>query len=114
MRRVTVGPSRIHGRGIFAGEAIGRGRRVGAYLGVRARRNGPYVLWVREGEGALVGISGQNDLRFVNHAARPNARFVDADLFALRRIRLGEEITVDYGPDPPGAATVRSRRPRRT
>lgn len=106
-RRITVAPSRIHGRGIFAGEPIGRGEHVGSYLGRGARRNGRYVLWVRQGDGTLAGISGQNDLRYVNHASRPNAIFVDHELFALRRIRPGEEITVDYGADPPRPAPRR-------
>jgi len=104
VRRIVVRPSRIHGRGIFAGEPIRRGEHVGSYLGRPARRNGPFVLWVRAGDGALAGVSGQNDLRYVNHASRPNAIFVDRELFARRSIRAGEEITVDYGDDPPRPA----------
>jgi SET domain-containing protein len=45
------------------------------------------------------GIAGTTELRFLNHAARPNAEFRVDRLFALRNIRQGEEITCDYGED---------------
>jgi len=104
---IEVRPSRIHGRGIFARAAIGRGELIGRYLGVPARRNGSHVLWVLRGDGRREGVSGQNDLRFVNHSRHPNAMFFGDALHALRRIRPGEEITVNYGPDPPGGTSRR-------
>lgn len=111
---IEVRESRIHGRGIFACEPLARGLLIGRYLGPRVRRNGRYVLWVWQDDDTLVGVSGQNDLRYVNHSRRPNAVFYGEELFALRRIRAGEEITVDYGPDPPGPVAAPRRRLART
>ena len=100
-QRTYVRKSRIHGRGLFAGRSIGRGRYIGSYAGTRTTRNGRYVLWVPGHNGDYEGIAGKNDLRFVNHSRRPNAAFHGTELFSLRQIRPHEEITVDYGPDFP-------------
>ncbi len=94
-----VRKSLIHGRGLFAGRSIGRGRYIGSYAGRRTSRNGRYVLWVPGNNGDYEGIAGKNDLRFVNHSRRPNAAFYGAELFSLRQIHPHEEITVNYGSD---------------
>jgi hypothetical protein len=44
-----------------------------------------------------VGRIGRNRLRFLNHAKDPNAEFDGFDLYALRAIAVGEELTIDYG-----------------
>lgn len=90
-----VRTSSIHGRGLFAARAFRRGDVIGVFEGVRTRRAGPHVLWLDERE----GVRGTNDLRYVNHAARPNAAFDGVELVALRAIPAGSEITHDYGPD---------------
>jgi len=36
-------------------------------------------------------------LRFLNHSRGPNVEFAGADLHALRDIKAGEELLVDYG-----------------
>lgn len=95
---VMIRRSEIHGRGLFAVRRIPRGARIGIYEGPKTLRNGAYVLWVDEG-GREFGIAGKNDLRFVNHSKRPNAVFEADELFSLRAIAPGEEITFDYGAD---------------
>ena len=92
-------PSDIHGTGVFAARDIGRGAYIGTYHGPTATRNGTYVLWVYDPDDPeeVVGISGRNVLRFLNHARPGNARFEGADLYARRSIRAGTEITFDYG-----------------
>lgn len=94
-RLVYVAASPIHGWGLFARERLARGAFVGTYLGPRARRNGSHVLWVADGDG-WIGRRGFNRLRYVNHSPRPNAEFDGFDLYALRAIAPGEEITIDY------------------
>ena len=92
---VYVDRSPIHGKGLFARCEIGRGTYIGRYLGPEARRNGSHVLWVESGDG-WVGRRGFNRLRYLNHAVPPNAEFDGFELYARRRIRAGEEITIDY------------------
>lgn len=94
---VYVAESDIHGRGVFAARHIRKGATIGTFEGVPTRRNGRYVLWVERDDGGWDGRRGTGDLRFVNHSDTPNAEFRGWDLVALRAIRSGEEVTVDYG-----------------
>lgn len=95
---VYVAPSPIHGKGLFARSPIGAGGFIGTYLGPPAKRNGSHVLWVESDHG-WIGRRGYNRLRYLNHSLRPNAEFDGFDLYARRRIRPDEEITIDYGWD---------------
>lgn len=90
-------PSKIHGNGLFARVAIGKGAYIGTYEGPHAKRDGTYVLWVYEEGKNPVGRSGRNLLRYLNHKERGNAEFDGFDLYALRDIRPHEEITFNYG-----------------
>jgi SET domain-containing protein len=94
--RVCRAASPIHGQGCFARIAFAPGDYIGAYLGPPARRNGTYVLWVSDDGECWHGRSGRNLLRWLNHSDRPNAAFEGFDLYALRAIAPGEEITFDY------------------
>lgn len=94
-RKFVVKDSEIHGRGLFAGVDFYKDEYIASYKGPRTRRDGPYVLWLEDGEN--VGIDGQNALRYVNHSETPNAIFYGEELFALRKISPGEEITFHYG-----------------
>ena len=96
--RVSPGPSAIHGTGLFARRTIRSGTHIGTYQGPMVKTDGTYVLWVQEG-GRPVGRKGVNELRFLNHSDRPNAEFDGFELYALRTIRAGEEITINYHPD---------------
>lgn len=95
--RVYRAASPIHGTGCFARVAIAAGELIGTYAGRPARRDGTYVLWVMEEGRAPVGRSGRGLLRWLNHQVPGNARFDGFDLYALRDIAPGEEITFDYG-----------------
>ena len=46
-----------------------------------------------------MGRRGDNELRFLNHADKPNAEFDGWDLYAATQIKKGEEITFNYEPD---------------
>lgn len=95
--KVEVRPSPIHGKGVFATETIRRGERIGRYVGYRTKRDGRYVLWVTNKKGEWQGYRGYGRLRFLNHRSTPNAEFRGIDLYAIRTIRAGEEITFHYG-----------------
>lgn len=88
--------SPIHGRGVFATRNITEGEFIGHYLGRRTDTDGMHTLWIEFDDG-LRGYEGIGRLKYVNHAATPNAEFDDRDLYATRTIRGGEEITVHYG-----------------
>lgn len=95
--RFVVKKSPIHGRGVFASSSIRKGTHIGTYVGEPADENDTYVLWVETDEGGEVGIDGTNELRFLNHSDEPNAEFDGPELYALRTIRVGEEILFYYG-----------------
>lgn len=95
-RRFEVRESPIHGMGVFARDTIREGEYIGRYIGWRTDEDSMYTLWVEYPEGQR-GYFGTGRLRYLNHSTRPNAEFDGRDLFALRTIRPGEEIFVDYG-----------------
>jgi len=97
--RVEVRPSKIHGMGLFAVDRIERGAMIGRYEGPIVQDDGPHVLWITRDDGAEYGIDGQNIMRYVNHATRPNAAFYEDELYATRVIPAGAEITHHYGDD---------------
>ena len=101
LRCLQVRSSGIHGKGVFALETIAKGVFIGTYRGRPAVRPGPFVLWVENDDGTERGISGRNKLRFLNHSRSPNAELVGEDLFSLRRIQPGEEVTIHYGDEIP-------------
>jgi uncharacterized protein len=105
-----IGPSAIHGYGLFAAEPIARGTRVWAFhpaldlvvpeaevAGLPAVaqayfRNYAYRPLAEEGVWYLNG----DYAKFMNHAAEPNLTEVDGCNLALRDIAVGEELTCDY------------------
>lgn len=92
------GPSSIHGFGVFARQNIAKGELIGEYLGPETEDNDIHVLWVEDGD-ELYARDGENGLRYLNHSRQPNAEFDGFELYALRRIKIGEEITFNYGDD---------------
>jgi SET domain-containing protein len=104
-RLTTVRPSALGGQGTFAVEFIPRGAFIRTLTGevvteaeLDARiRAGTERLddSIRVGPDAYLDIDEES--RVVNHSCEPNAGVRgQADLFALRDIPAGEEITFDY------------------
>ena len=111
--RIVLGHSRIHGRGVFAGEAITKNSRIIDYAGELIRNDeaceareeqhrGRGELWIFRVNRAWsrdANVDG-NIARFINHSCTPNCWFevVDKTIWirAARRIRRGEELTYDY------------------
>jgi SET domain-containing protein len=95
--RVYVAISCLHGHGLFARKRLAKGDYIGSYAGRETDQDGTHVLWLYdEDEDHWEGIDGDNEMRFLNHAERPNADFWNTDLYALRTIEPDEEITFDY------------------
>lgn len=104
-----VAPSRLVGRGLFAGSAIPARAKVGEFEGeviglreARRRAAGRRIVAIVELERfALDATRMKHGFRFINHSCAPNTFFritpERAEIYALRDIRRGEELTVDYG-----------------
>ena len=95
-----VEDSGIHGKGLFTRIAVARGRHLGTYLGPETtdmENAGPHVLWVEDEDGKWIGRDGQNVLRYLNHHDEPSAEFDGFELYALKDIPPGAEITIHYG-----------------
>jgi SET domain-containing protein len=107
--KLIVGRSLITGRGLFAGCAIPARAKIGEFEGeiisireARRRAKGRKVVAIIELEGlAIDATTTRRGFRFINHSCAPNTftRLTDrrAEFYALRKIRTGEELTVDYG-----------------
>ena len=97
-----VADSPVHGRGLFARHDIAAGTWIGHYDGPQTMENGMHVLWVESGDAEAeeddwIGYDGNNELRFLNHTKEPNGEMDGLDLYAVKDIKAGEEITIDYG-----------------
>lgn len=115
MSRVRVGRSKIAGKGLFAGEDIKKGETIRLFKGERvreeaidARHEAGEFRWDDPFElgGGEYLILDKTSLA-ANHSCDPNAGFHgERELFALRAIKRGEEITYDYstvvGENAPG------------
>lgn len=108
-RRLSVRKSRFAGQGLFAGTPIRARAKVGEYEGeviglreARRRAKGQRIVAIVELERFALDASGmKHGFRFINHSCEPNTFFRitpdRAEIYALRNIRAGEELTVDYG-----------------
>ena len=107
--KLRVGRSRITGRGLFAGCAIPARAKIGEFEGevisireARRRASGRAVVAIVElDRKAIDATRTGRGFRYINHSCAPNTftRLTRdrAEFYALRRIRAGEELTVDYG-----------------
>jgi len=106
---LAIRKSRINGKGCFATIDFKRGRKIGEYAGERitdleARKRARKRRFLRicdiDGRFSLDGSRGGNGTHYINHSCDPNAYmktlYGHVLFFALRNIRRGEEITIDY------------------
>jgi len=106
MSAIRPGPSSIHGTGLFAQEARLRGETLCRYQGPVTDRPPPPIggmtFALEVGPGRWIDGSGPaNEARHANHSCEPSAEArlegEEVALVALRDIRPGDEITLDYG-----------------
>jgi SET domain-containing protein len=107
--KLTVGPSAITGRGLFAGCAIPARAKIGEFEGevisireARHRAKGRRVVAIIELSGkAIDATDTRRGFRYINHSCSPNTftRLTEhrAEFYALGKIPAGDELTVDYG-----------------
>ena len=94
---LVVRDSGIHGCGVFAKRAFKKGDVIGRYRGRPSDHDGPYTAWHTDGAGNQTRHEITGPLRFLNHSCRPSAKFDKFRLIAVRSIKRGREITIDYG-----------------
>lgn len=129
--KLEVRESSIYGKGCFALVPFPRRKKIAAYAGelLRGKRriegrlqaqSAPKIISMRD-DLAIDGAAGGDETAYINHSCAPNAYMRSAAgnkviFFALRDIKVGEEITIDYrDPDHPqvcrcGAQNCRSKR----
>jgi SET domain-containing protein len=105
---LAVAKSAIHGKGCFATVPFKRRRKIAEYTGEKItnaeaeRRGHRRVLRISglDNRWSIDGSRGGNGTHYINHSCRPNSfmQTVRGHLLvlALRDIRRGEEITIDY------------------
>lgn len=116
--RLRVGRSRIQGFGVFAEETIPAGRKVIEYAGRRISRKALHrkragkrpkklkriCMFICNRYWAVDGGDGGNGAELINHGCDPNlkTRKMRGHVFyySHRKIRAGEELTVDYRLSP--------------
>ena len=111
---IHVRPSRIHGQGAFAARDFDEGEQIGVYEGKRysprqvSRRTWEtgltYVFGLSDGSVIDAAVGG-NSTKHLNHSCTPNCEAheeIASDgrthivFYALRPIRAGEELFLDY------------------
>jgi hypothetical protein len=106
---VIFQPSRIHGIGGFAWVDLRKGQRIIEYIGPKISKakalaeleNGNTYLFSLDEDYDIDGSVPWNPARFLNHSCVPNceAGIVRERIwiYALRRIKAGEELIYNYG-----------------
>lgn len=106
--RLIIRSSAIHRWGVYAGEAIPKGRKVIEYTGERisrreTKRRGQAditYLFTVDRYWTIDGGIGGSGAEYINHSCDPNlyASIVKGHILYMskRDIRRGEELTVDY------------------
>jgi uncharacterized protein len=106
--RLRVAPSKIHRWGVYAAEPIPARRKVIEYMGERISRRETKrraertlnYLFTLDKYWTIDGSVNGSGAQFINHCCEPNlvARIVQGHIIyvALRDIKRGEELTVDY------------------
>jgi uncharacterized protein len=109
--KLTIKESKIHRYGVYAGERIPANRKVIEYTGERVNRHeakrrgdGDYTyLFAVDPYWTLDGSVGGSGAEIINHCCEPNliSRVMKGHILymALRDIKAGEELTVDYNFD---------------
>lgn len=106
--RLRVAPSKIHRWGVYAAEFIPARRKVIEYTGERISRRETKkrserelnYLFTLDSYWTIDGSVNGSGAQYINHCCEPNlaARIVRGHILylAVRDIRTGEELTVDY------------------
>jgi SET domain-containing protein len=111
--RISIKPSPIHRWGVYAGEAIPKGRKIIEYTGERISRKETKrradsrefnYLFTLDSYWTVDGGVGGSGAEYINHCCEPNcyAWITHGHILymAERDIAAGEELTIDYRFEP--------------
>jgi SET domain-containing protein len=105
---LAIRKSGINGRGCFATIDFARGRKIAEYTGERIRASeakrrahrAKLRICEVDAKWSIDGSRGGNGTHYINHCCEPNSymKIIYGHIlfYALRDIRPGEEITIDY------------------
>ena len=112
MNSLVVRPSKINGRGVFASAALPARRKIGEVIGEWVRLPEARRAAERQAKIYLIELSRRWALdcskippfKYLNHSCRPNCYLrIHRDcveVYTLREIAAGSELTVNYGETP--------------
>lgn len=102
--------SYIQGAGLFTNSPLRARKKIGEYAGEkisvregrrRAKKQRHITIVEVSDRVAIDGSVGGGPFQFINHSCTPNVyiriAYGRAEFYALRNIRAGEELTMDYG-----------------
>jgi SET domain-containing protein len=104
-----VGPSRIAGQGLFAGQDIQQGTKIIRYIGEKITQEesdrrlaaGNVYIFGLDERYSIDGSTPKNTARFINHSCDPNCHTEQFGntiwIMAIKDIQAGEELTYNYG-----------------
>lgn len=116
--KIETKKSSTHGIGVFTTRDIKVGEVVARYHGRTVKRCGMYVVPHESPSGQKQRYELTGKLKFLNHSCHPNAELSGFQLVALKPIRTGQEIKIDYGEGTcncktePRAESVSSHEPK--
>lgn len=113
-RRIQTRRSGVHGKGVFALTDIAKGEIIIEYVGEvitwkEALRRHPHDLndpnhtfyFHIDKKHVIDALYGGNSSRWINHSCKPNCQPDEEDgrvfITAIRDIKIGEELSYDYG-----------------
>ena len=107
---LEVRQSTVHGRGVYATDAIAKGKRIIEYTGqivswrqATPQADGPhtFLFGLTNGKDVIDPEIGGNEARWINHSCEPNCEAIEEGnrvfIYALRPLQSGEELFYDYG-----------------
>ncbi len=126
-KKVRVGKSGVHGRGVFAARRIRKGARIIEYTGERISwekaqklpahdpKNPHHTFFFSLDDGRVVDAAvGGNEARWINHSCMPNCQTSESKgriyISALRSLKEGEELFYDYRLEPAEPRTKKLER----
>jgi len=96
--KLSIQPSSIEGRGVFAVEEIIGGMPLGVYEGrVGLGTYSKFTVECYEDETPAYTIEGTGPLRYLNHSDDPNCEMSGVWVYSKHTVPPGTELTLDYG-----------------
>ena len=109
---MVVRSSRINGRGVFASTSLPRRRKLGEVSGTLVRlpqarqavEQHSKIYLIELSDHLALDCSRGNSFRHLNHSCRPNCYLRvfnrHVEIYSLKKIPAGAELTVNYGVTP--------------